>query len=831
MSSPAIRWAVLWRTTRQAAHGSAGRSLVAALLLAVVAVTAVNLLGARIGQLMRESAQDLLGADLVLVAPEPPPAEWADEARARGLSVVAQRQFPSMVFGAETGQLAEIKAVGPGHPLRGVIQLRDQMAAESDLRSVRERPAAGTVWVAPDLARALGLRVGDTVDLGERTLTIAAILVKEPDRSGSMMSFAPRLLMRLEDLDGSGLTGPGSRINERLLIGGPVAAVAEFEAWLRPRLEGRASIQSLADSQQTLANALDRALAFLRLAVLCAVLLSGVALLLSARRYAELEQPAVALFKTLGWTRRQLLLRYTLAMTVLALLAGLAGSVLAVTGERLLVQLLAIPELLAAPAPSLWQAWVGPALAVGLLLACVLPSVLALARVPPIAVLKQDLSALPQHRLGTLLPPLLLLAVLAWLATADPRLAAVALGGLLVMLLLVAGLSWVLLKLLPRAGRGSWRLGLTKYRHAPLLGVVQISALAAGFAALALIGVLSRDLLDTWKLSLSDDTPNYFLINGREEQRQPILDALAARGAERLTHAPVAVARLRAINDVPVSEIQVDGPAGRDRLQRNQNLSWSAQPGVGNRIVAGQWFRPDDGVAEVSVATSWADPLKVRPGDRLTLAVGDRAVTATVTSLRAVAWDSFAVNFFLVLEPSAAEGLAHSHIFSFHLDPARRPELDPVLREHPNLSLMDIEALLAEVRLLIDRAGLAVRLVFGFSVLAGLLVLLSAFSATLDERLKEAAILRALGARAAQVRAAVLVEFGGIGLAAGLLASGIALAVGNLLAQRIFDLPLQADWWALGAVVAAAVVLACGLGAFAAERLLRTRALEALKRV
>lgn len=829
MSAPAARWSVVWRTTRQAWQGSAGRALLAALLLAVVAVTAVNLLGARIGALMRDSAQDLLGADLVLVAPEPLPAEWSRHARELGLQVVTQRQFPSMVFGAEQGQLAEIKAVGEGHPLRGEIQLGAQREGGS-VRRVRDRPAEGTVWVAADLARALGLDVGDDVDLGDRTLRIAAILRQEPDRGGTLISFAPRLLVRIEELDEAGLTGPGSRITERLLIGGESAAIASFEAWLKPRIEGRAAIQNLADSQQTLARALDRALSFLRLAVLCAVLLSGVALLLSARRYAELEQSAVALLKTLGWTGRQLLVRYTLAMLLLGLLAGLAGALVAVGSEQLLVHLLDIEELRAAPTPSLWQAWIGPVLAFGLLLACVLPSVIALARVPPIAVLKQETRALPQRRLTTLLPPTLLLFALAWLATADARLAGFALGGLVFMLLVVAGIAWAMLRLLPRTARGSWRLGLNKYRHAPLLGMVQISALAAGFAALALIGVLSRDLLDTWKLSLSDDTPNYFLINAREEQRESLLAALASRGAQRLTHAPVAVARLKSINQTPVAELGGENLTARDRLQRNQNLSWAGEPGIGNRIVAGQWFR-DDGMAEISVATSWANPLGVKPGDRLTLTVGEREVVATVTSLRDVSWDSFAVNFFLVLEPSAAQGLAHSHIFSFHLDPARRPELDQVLRDNGNLSLMDVEALLAEVRRLIDRASLAVKLVFAFSVLAGLLVLLAAFSVTLDERLKEAAILRVLGARARQLRAAVLAEFGAIGLAAGLLASGIALAVGSLLAQRIFDLPLKADWWALASVVLGAVVLACGLGALAAERLLRSRALEALKRV
>lgn len=816
------------RTARQAVRGSAGRALLAALLLAVVAVTSVSLLGARIGTLMQDSAQDLLGADLVLVGAAPLPPEWAEEAQRRGLRLARQQIFPSMVFGAEQGQLAEVKAVSAGHPLRGSILTAT--TADGPAEAQERGPSVGSVWLAADLARTLGVKVGEQVDLGDRSLTVAALLLREPDRSGGVFSFAPRLLMQLEDLKGSGLDAAGSRISERLLLAGAAAELREFEDWLKPQLEGRARLQTLADSQQTLTQALERALAFLRLAVLCAVLLAGVALLLSARRYAELEQPAVALLKTLGWTGGQLLRRYAAGLSLLALVTGAVGALLAVLIERLAVHLLDIAELQAVAAPGLGPAWVGIVLGLALLLACVLPSVLVLSRVPPVAVLKQEPEALPQSRLLSLLPPLLLLWLLAWLATSDARLSAVALGGLLVGLAAVAGMAWLMLRLLPKTARSTWRLGLNKYRHAPMLGVVQISALAAGFAALALIGVLSRDLLNTWKLSLDADTPNYFLINARTEQLDALRKGLRDAGAVRLTDAPVAIARLRAINEVAVEQLRRTDLRARDRLERNQNLSWAAQPGVGNTLVAGQWFR-DDGIAEISAATSWAEPLGVKVGDWLDLSVGERRLRVQVSSLREVAWDSFAVNFFLVIEPSAAAGLAHSQLLSFHLPGDRRAALDPLLREYSNLSLMDIESMLREVRLLIDRASLAVRLVFGFSVIAGLLVLLAAFSATLDERMREAAILRALGASGAQIRGTVLTEFGAIGLAAGLLAAGLALAVGSLLAQRIFDLPLQADYLALGLVVAAAVGLALLLGAIASERLLRTRALDALRRV
>lgn len=813
-------WRAGWRSALHALRGGDGRLLVAALLLAVVAVSCVNLVGTRIGMLMQRSAQEWLGADLVLVGSQAPPAEWLDKASELQLQVSLQQVFPSMLFGAQRGELAELKSVDSSWPLRAQVQTDPVLAIT--------RPQPGTLWLAPELARSLGVTIGDQVDLGELSLEVATLLLREPERSGGPFSLAPRALMAAADLPASGLLGPGSRISHRTLVAGAADKVEQLRQWLLPRLEGQARIQTLADSQQSLEQSLGRAMSFLRLAVLCAVLLSGVALLLSVRSFADREQQAVALYKSLGWTRGGLLARYALAMGVLAVAAGLIGAVLGMGLERLALSWLDVPELRGSAAPGLAALWVGPALAGALLLACLLPSVWALAGVPPQAVFKQDRERLPALPLLSWVTPLLLLCALAWLAAGEARLAFWTLGGLLLLLALIAALAWLLLRFWP-AARASWRGGFSRYRRAPALGVLQISALTAGFAALALIGVLSRDLLSSWSTRLDQDTPNHFLINVRSAQLPPLLDALQRIGAQRITHAPVAVGRLQAINGVSVDQLQTAG-AGADRLQRNQNLSWTEAPGVGNTLVGGRWFI-DDGRPEVSVATSWARPLGVVLGDRLSLSVGEQVVEVEVTSMREVAWDSFAVNFFLVLEPSAAERLPHGHLVSLHLDPAQRAQLDPVLREHPNLSLVDIGEVLAEVRQLIERATLAVQVVFWFSIVAGVLVLLAAFNVSLRSRLRDMAILRALGASAAQLRGAILAEFALLGALSGLLAVGLSAALGSLLARQVFQLELELAWGALSLIAVLATAIGLLLGGWASERLLASRAMDALRRV
>jgi putative ABC transport system permease protein len=807
-----------WRTAGYALRGGDGRLLLAALLLAVVAATAVNLVGTRIAHLMQRSAQDWLGADLVLVGAQAPPAAWLERSAELGLRVSQQQVFPSMLFGAERGELAEIKAVDDAWPLRGEVLIDPVLDAA--------QPSPGSIWLSPDLARNLQLEVGDVADLGELSLHVTALLLREPERSGGPFSLAPRALIHVSDLPRSGLIGAGSRISHRTLLSGAEPAVRQFTQWLQPRLAGQARVQTLADSQQSLDQALGRALSFLRLAVLCAVLLSGVALLLTVRSYAEREQQAVALLKSLGWTRWQLLLRYGLAMLLLAGLAALLGTALGIGLERLAVRLLDVPELRTSAAAGLAATWIGPALAGVLLLACLLPSIWLLTAVPPQAVFKLDREQLPALPIWSWLLPLLMLAALAWLAAGDARLAAWTLGGLLALLGVVALLAWTILRCWPVAG-ASWRGGFSRYRHAPALGVLQITALTAGFAALAVIGVLSRDLLASWSSRLEQDTPNYFLINVRSAQLESLLTQLNRIGAERVTHAPVAVGRLQAINDVMVSELSNGASAGR--LERNQNLSWSTQLGVGNRLISGRWFTAD-AVAEVSVASNWAEPLGVQLGDRLRLSVGEQTLAVTVTSVREVAWDTFAVNFFLVLEPSAASGLPHGHLVSLHLNPQQRAELDPLLRNAGNLSLIDIGEVLAEVRRLIERATLAVRIVFWFSIAAGVLVLLAAFNVSLRERMRDMAILRALGASGRQLRRVIVSEFSLLGAISGALAMGLAAGLGTVLARQVFQIELQLAWGALLLIGALATGIGLLLGSWAAERLLASRAIDVLRR-
>lgn len=816
------------KTAQRAWRTVSAKTLLVGIVIGVAALTAVSALGERVGNLMRLSANDFLGGDIALVSREALDPAWALDAQNRGLKIARTVSFPSMVFGAEAGQLADIKAVEPAYPLRGQLELKD--ALDAQIFKATGAPARGEAWIDEALLRGLALNLGDTVDLGDASFKLTRIVVSEPDRGGGFFAFAPRLMIALEDLAGTALNQEGSRINYRLLVAGEPRALQSFEDWLTPRLANRARLQTLEDSQAAVAQALERAQAFLNLAALCAVVLAGVAIMLSARRFTELEAGAVAVMKSLGATSSAIRWRYRLAVVWLSVPAGVLGAILGYLAQAQLLALIAPAEALAAPAASLNPGLLGLALAVLLAGACVLPSVSRLSAVSPLKVLKNDLP-LPASRLAYELGlPMLILAMVATALTGDIKLAGQALGGLILGALVVTAIAGVLLKLVPSGHYSALHVALGNLKRQPATSLIQLGALSLGFAALALIGVLSRDLLNSWQLSLDANTPNYFLLNVQPEQEARVAAGLRAMGSERLTAAPLAIGRLVAINQRPIAEIRLDDQRANERLNRNQNFSWSETLPLGNTLTAGRWWQ-DDGVVEVSVADTWAEPLGVGLNDTLTLKVADREVIGVVTSVREVAWDSFAVNFFIVLEPSAARELPHSFLLSVFLPESAKASLQTLLRDEPNLTAVDVQQALAEVKKIIERASRAVNLVFWFSVIAGFLVLVSAFNASLDARLREAAVMRALGASGRLILGRVLAEFVLVGLVSGLSACVLAWSVGWLLARQIFGIPFSADWMALALLVLLAAGTAGAVGYVAAQRLLKTRALEALRRV
>ncbi len=820
-----------WRFLLRELRAGELRLLALALVVAVAAVTAVGFFADRVRQALEGEARQLLGADLVLVSDHPWPASHADAAAGQGLRTARTEVFPSMILAGGQAQLADIKAVTAAYPLRGNLRLAP--AAGAPDAPVTGAPPAGEAWLEERLVTALGLQVGATVAVGQATFRVAAILTQEPDRGVNFFSVAPRLLMNLDDLPATGLVQVGSRVSYRLLVAGEGTAVETYRRWLEPRLGRGERIEDIRNARPEIRSALDRAQRFLGLAVLLTVVLSAVAVALAARRYMHRHLDACAVMRCLGASQGDLLRLHGALFVFLAALSALAGCGLGYAAHfalhRWLAGLIAAPL----PPPSLLPAAQGCVVAAVLLFGFALPPVLRLRAVPTLRVLRRELGPPGGAFLGGFgLGALLIAGLILWTA-GDPRLGTYAVAGFSGAAVAFVALARGAVALLGRVRGGAgfgWRQGLATLERHAWTSTLQIAALAVGVMALLLLTATRNELLAAWQKATPPDAPNRFVINIQPDQVQPVARLLEGAGvaAEIL---PMVRGRLVRIGGRPAGPADYPDDERAQRLvEREFNLSWRADAPPGNRTVAGRWFEPAEaGQGLASVEEGLARTLGIRVGDTLDFAIAGKEHRWRVVGLRKLDWDSMRVNFFVLTPPGAIDGSPASYITSFHLPAARQDVANALVARFPNLTVIDVAAILKQLRALMDQVAGAVEFIFLFTLAAGAIVLHAALAATLAERRGELAVLRALGARRGQLRQALLTELAAIGAIAGLIAGGGALLVGGVLAQQVFqlDIPVTVGLLPLASAGAAALAVAAGWAGMA--RLLRLPAVGLLR--
>ncbi len=820
--------AFAWRSLRREVRHGELATLAVALILAVAALGAVATLSRRVERSVLASATELIGGDLGISARSPLPAELLDEARRLKLRVSATADFPSVLFAGGKSQLADIRATDPAYPLRGDLRVRDANGTESSVHA----PESGSVFAEHRLLAALDLKPGENLAIGERTLRIAGEIVREPD-GGELFALAPRVLVPLDDAQASGLLGPGSRARHRLMVAGGESGVAAFSTYLKAHQPEGSELITIEQSQQNLRSAFDRGEAFLRLAALLAALLSGIAVALASRRYARRKTDEVALLRCLGASRGEVLAATALTLLLLAIPACAIGTLLGFGLQEFVFafarQLLPVSASAAPMQPLLAAFGVGLAVLIGF----ALPPLLRLRDVPPVRVFQRAFDVRPRRFDALYLLPFVISAGLVYVESDTPKLALIlstSLAGVAIFALASGALLMRFVQGLRRLP-GALRFGVANLTRRRGLSLLQITALALAITALDLLAVVGPSLLNSWRAELPPDTPNYFLVNVQPEQRDAVVERLNALHAENVSAMPMAVGKLVAINGkAPRAEDFTDRRAA-GWINGETRLSWSAQIPPTNRVIAGHWFEDKPAGPEISVDEMWVDMFHLKLGDTLTLRIGERDITAKISSVRGVRWDSFRVNFFLLLDPASAQGLAYSDVASFHFPPTSMDGLAALTHDYPNLSLIDLNALLDRVRDIIGQVSNAVTAVLGFSLAAGLLVLIAALAASADERRFESALLRTFGADRRQLAAAILGEFALVGLLSGTIAAAGAGLAGLWLAREVFriaayvpPLPLL-----ILSVVAAGLLIALA-GLAGTRRIARASPLLVLRR-
>lgn len=806
-------WLLALRSLRREWHLPELRTLAASLVLAVVSLGVVATLTARMEHGVLASAAELIGGDLGVSAPQSIPDTFATAGRERGLATTRTASFPSVAFAQQQSQLLDVLAADNAYPLRGTLLIADAGGKQT----VSHGPAGGTVFLDHRALVALNRHVGDNVQVGGRDLRIAGELVQEPD-GGELVAMAPRAMMSLGDAQQAGLLGVGSRARHSLLLAGEPAAVQGWRRWAQSTaLPQGGELITPEQTQERMRGAFDRAGQFLRLTALLSALLSGVAIALASQRYARRKTGEVSLLRALGTSRGRVLGLLLGTLGGLAIPAALIGVVLSLAlaqGAWMFAgQLVAgVPTVLPIM-PSLAAAGMG----IAVLLGFALPPLVRLADIPPVAVFRASVG----HRIRRfdalyLIPAVVALALiwkLSGSATLAGILAASLSGVAVVAALLAALLLWIARRIAP-GGHPALRLGMAALARRRGLSIIQATALSLGLTALLLLAVVAPALLDGWRQELPSDTPNWFVLNLQDDQRNDFSKALAGIGGNQLNMMPLAVGKLTAINGKPIDAMTFKDERAKESSDRQLRLSWSDQLPPSNTVIAGHWFTAHPAQAEVSVDTMWRDMYALKLGDTMRFDVGEGQLDAKVTSFRHVDWSSFRVNFFLLVDPVHANALPHTWLASFYLSRGHTEALAGLSRDYPNLSLVDVDALLDRVREIVQRVTGAVRWVLGFSLLAGALVLAAALATSGQERRHEAALLRTLGARRGLLRVAAACEFALLGLIAGLTAALGAMVGGWWLGRSVFHLQgfmPHAGPLALSALLAAIVVMLLGL--------------------
>ncbi len=811
-----------------------------ALLLAASALSGVGFVAQRLHAGLQRDAAQLLGGQLLLRGDHPLAPRFAQRARAAGLREASVALFASMALGPgpqARSQLVVVKAVGAGYPLLGHVKLSPVAPGMALPRT--PIPAPGTVWVSAHLAQRLGAPPQGPIVLGTRSLRIAALVTGEPDRGAGIPGLAPRVMLNAADLASTGLIQPASRVTYTLAWTGPPAAVAAYAAWARDtiRRQGLRGVQLSTPNGD--GNGFDRNLRrgadYLRLVALLAALLAGVAVAVAARDFARRRQSLVALLKALGLSRRGVLALIGAELGLLGLSAALLGSL---AGLGLQALLLALLQRLLGSGELGAAGWQPPAWTLltifALLLAFALPQLVRLAGVPPLRVLRRE--ALGGHRASYLLSVLglgLFVGVLMLLA-GERRLGLIAVGGFACAALVLALAALGSLALLRRAGergRGVWALAARQLGARGLPAVAQVAALGLALMALLLVGMLRSGLLAGWQASLPADAPNRFVINLQPQQGQAFRQALREAGITRFDWYPMVRARLVAINGRAVFGRDYAEPRARQLIDREFNVSSTTRLPSDNRIVAGSWAATaGPGARGLSVDQGIAKLLGLKLGDRLRFDIAGDTLSADITSLRKVDWGSMHANFFVLAPPAVLQRQPYTWLAAFHEPAASSPALDGRLgRMFPDITIIDLAELLAQLRELLGQIGTAVQVLFVLALGTGLAVLVACLVIGRRERERETALWRVLGASDRLLRRVLAVELLLSGLLAGALGAVGAGVAAWLLARQVFEFAWTPSAWWLGGGAAAGAALALLVGWASLRHVLRTPPLRLLR--
>ena len=787
-----------WTQTISLWRAGALRVLVFALVLAVAAITAVTFFTQRVESALNQQGGLLLGGDLVVIADHPIPEQFIQRAESLLINQVRTYEFASMVIHGDANQLAEIKAVEHGFPMRGDLTIGKSI---SDVgMPVKATPKQGRVWIEPRLANLLDLQVGDSVEVGNITLIVDAILLLEPSRGGDMFSFAPRLMMHAADLPATQLIQYGSRVKYQLLLAGSPEKINLLASQVKPKLGRGERVEDVRNARPEIKSALDKAQQFLGISAMVSVILAMVAMLLSSMPYIKQSLNTFALMRCFGAQQRTVMQVLVIQTLIIALFSAIAGVAIGFMAQLGLAEVAGNLFLETLPQVTLMPAVIGIVASVAMMTAVVLPHAWQMRNLSAMNILRRETLVQPLSAQAKFLPAAFVMGTMVFWQAHDVKIAVSTILSLLALTLVVLifvhiGMSSIsrLLMFSPKSTVvSSVHLGVQGLKRRLGLSTVQMVGFSMGLMVIMLLALIRGDLIRNWQASLPENAPNRFVINIQPAQVDSVKQFFVSQQIKDSSLFPMVRGRLIRQNGQLIKVENLTDDRARRLAEREFNLSWASQMQSDNQLVAGRWWTEDAyGKPYISLEQGLAQTLNIKLGDKLVFDVAGNLLTLTVTSLRKVDWDTMRANFFAVTPPGVLENYPANYISSFHLPVGADAPLNQLVRQYPNLTVIDVAALMQQVRGIMHKMSRAVEYVFAFSLIVGLAVLYAALVATRDERMTEATLMRVFGASRKQVSIAYISEFACIGLIAALVATIASNLLAYYLSVNILNIPFQ----------------------------------------
>ena len=773
-----------WRSGEMLALGGA-------LLTAVAAVSAVGSFSDRVESSLERGAGEVIASDIKLTSRTDIPEVFEDQAASLDLQTARTVTFPTVLFVDGQTLLASVKGVTPGYPLRGTLGLRADLHPP-DMNRITHGPKEGEAWVDKRLLSTLDLRLGEQLNLGSLSLTLSAVLAYEPDRGGQFFSFSPRIMAHYADIKGSGLLGPSSRATFALLAAGSPDNVFELRDFVEQEGSNEIRIVDLESAQRQVGATVGASTEFIGLASLGTLFIAGIAIAVASRRYVERRRKHAALLRCFGASGRVVLLIHIQTLVMMGGVWGLVGAGLGFAVQELMTLMLGEVFSIGAGKAGIRAVLISLILGLALLIGFSVPQLARLMRVTPMEVLRrtEDPRRVMPDALWYL-APVIVLVILAVQQAGRSELVLYALLGILASLAGMMGVSLGLIRLMKRVVRGagvSWRFGLGRLYRDPISTTFQIAAIGLGLTVLVTLSLVRGQLFDNWESRVPAGSPNFFLANVQDYEKPQVGAFFQERFGEALAFTPMATGRLVTINGRVPTAADYPDPRTASRIEGSLNFSWSEEIPADNTLAAGRWWQTGTRHPVVSLAKSWAEPLGVTVGDHIGVRVGAETIDARIVNLREVRWESFNPNFFVLFPPGIFENAPHTFLSAVRLEESRQDALVALSRQFPTVNIIDIGAILGQVRHLMEVVGVALNLVFGFTLIAGAAVLFAVMQASHDSRIRDAAVLKVLGCSRPRLLRALNTEFVVIALVAGVIAAAAASLTGWLLASQVFNL-------------------------------------------